>query len=51
MEYKAPEMHILHLHGKSSEEIKLFIDDTLAKMVSCQGQRIKLCEQSTFFAI
>ena len=51
MEYKAPERYILHLHGKSSEEVKLFIDDTWSKMVSFQEQRLKLCEQSTFFAI
>ena len=51
MEYKAPERYILHLHGKRIEEVKLFIDDTWAKMASCQEQRLKLYEQSTFFAI
>ena len=51
MEYKAPESCILHLHGKSSEEVKLFIDDTWTKMVTCQEQRLMLCEQSTFFTI
>ena len=49
MEYKAPERYILHLHGKSSEEVKLFIDDTWSKMF--QEQRLKLCELSTFFAM
>ena len=39
MEYKAPERYILHLLGKRIEEVKLFIDDTWAKMVSCKEQK------------
>ena len=35
------------LHGKSSEEVKLSIDDKWAKMVSCQEQKHKLFEQPT----
>ena len=43
MEYNSPESYILYLYGKSSEEVKLFIsiDDTRAKMVSCQEQKHK----------
>ena len=36
-------MCILHWLGKSSEEVKLFIDDIWAQMVSCQEQSQVVC--------
>lgn len=42
---------MLHVHGKSSEEVKPFSDETWAQAVSCHNQRRQLYKNSKFFSI
>lgn len=42
---------ILHLGGKSTEEVKSFTEVTWAKVLSCQAERQNLHAKSKFFAI